>query len=165
MQKKPIYTRNLDPIMVGNRLPNIIVNDNREEEIDLHSIKKNKVYISIPSFGNHAIMKEITKLDSIFKDYEDIDFYLISNESVFTQKRLGSSRKLKTFKFLSDFKLRNFARYTGTYIYEISSLVKSVFIVDESDEVKLAEYYDDLYSNIDVKKITNTINKLKEAAY
>ncbi|MDQ0361362.1 hypothetical protein [Breznakia pachnodae] len=165
MQKKQIYTRNLEPLTVGNRLPNIIINDNREEEIDLHSIKKNKVYISVPSFGNHAIMKEIAKLDIIFADFEDIDFYLISNEPVYTQKRLGSGKKLKTFKFLSDFKLRNFARYTGTYIYEISSLVKSVFIVDANDEVKLVEYYDDLYSNIDVNEVTKIINELKEAAY
>ena len=163
MQKKPIYTRNLEPLVSGNRLPNIIINDTREEEIDLHTIKKNKVYISIPSFGNHAIMKEIAKLDVIFNDYEDIDFYLISNEPVYTQKRLGSGKKLKTFKFLSDFKLRNFARYTGTYIYEISSLVKSVFIVNDNNEIKLVEYYDDLYSNIDINKVTKIIIELKEA--
>ncbi|MDF9824581.1 thiol peroxidase [Breznakia sp. PF5-3] len=160
MQKKHLYTRNLEPITAGTRLPNIVIFDNHEEEIDLHMIKKNKVYITVPSFGNHAIMNEIAKLDTIFKDFEDIDFYLISNEPVYTQKRLGSSKKLKTFKFLSDFKLRNFARYTGTYIYEISSLVKSIFIINEYDEIKYVQYYDDLYSNIDANIVVKELNNL-----
>lgn len=160
MDNKHIYTKNLEPLIAGTKLPNILIYDTQEEEIDLHSIRQNKVYITIPSFANQAIMNEIARLDNLFKDFNDIDFYLISNEPVFTQKRLGSSRKLKTFKFLSDFKLRNFARHTGTYIYETSSLVKAIFLVDAYDEVKFVRYYDDLYTNVDTKKIINEIKTL-----
>lgn len=161
MQKKILYTRNLEPLSAGSKLANITLFNNQDEEIDLNSIKKNKVYISIPSFTNHVIMKEIVKLDSIFQPYEDIDFYLISNETTYTQKKLGGPKKLKKFQFLSDFKNRNFARYTGTYIYEISSLVKAIFIVNEYNEILYVQYFDDLYSNINSTQIIEILNTIE----
>ena len=159
MKNQHIYTRNIEPLKIGVRLPNIGIYNKNEEKVDLHTIKRKKVYISVPSFANRPIMNEISKLDIILKDYPDFDYYIVSNESVFTQNRLLRQYRFKTFTNLSDFKEMNFARYTGTFIYEIEQLVKAIFITSEDDTLLFVKYYDDLYSNIDLNEITNIIKK------
>lgn len=153
MQKKVLYTRNLEPLQVGTKLPNITIYDHLDNEIDLSTINCNKMYISIPSFSNAVIMKEMVKLDTHLQPFQDLEIFLISNETSFVQKKFGASRQMKKLQFLSDFKNRNFARYTGTYIYEIGELVKAVFLVNSYNEVVYVSYYDDLYSNINIEDI------------
>ncbi|MFV0381463.1 MAG: hypothetical protein ACK5KR_04500 [Breznakia sp.] len=160
MRKEVIYTRNLPPLQKGDKLSSILIYNHQEEELDLHMLKTKKVYITIPSFTNQSIVNELSKLEAVFEQYKDIHFYLLSNEPVFTQKRLTKSRKFKVFKLLSDFKNRDFARHTGTYIYEISALVKSIFVVDDTDTIRFVKYYEDLYSNIDANEVKKYLDKL-----
>ncbi len=154
MNKSYIHTLGGENVNLDNKLPNISVYDCNEEQIDLHTLKVKKVYLSIPSFANPHLLKELNKLDEAFKDYPRYHFYVISNEPVYTQNRLLKRTNLKTFKHLSDFKNRDFARHTGTLIYELGQLVKAIIIVDEDDYVKYVKYYDDLYEpvNIDALK-------------
>lgn len=157
--KNTIYTRNIDSIVEGTRLSNITLFDATEEETDLHMIKAIKLCVSIPTLNNRAFTNEIGKLDILMHDFERIACFLISNEPVFTQTRLSKQLKLERFKILSDFKNREYARATGTYIYELGQLVKAVFLIDRNDKVLYAKYYDDLYSNIDFNELSEVIKK------
>ncbi|MDD3049213.1 MAG: hypothetical protein PHQ89_04480 [Bacilli bacterium] len=160
--KNTIYTRNIDPIQVNTRLSNIVLFDNKEEEIDLHMIKSLKLCISIPTLNNRAFTNEISKLDILLKDYEQVAFFLITNEPVFTQTRMSKPFKLERFNIISDFKKREYARATGTYIYELGQLVKSVFLIDRNDKVVYVKYYDDLYSNIDFNELAQAIKEAQD---
>lgn len=160
--KNTIYTRNIDPIPCGTRLGNIVLFDNKEEEIDLHMLKSLKLCISIPTLNNRAFTNEICKLDTLMNDFEQLDCYLITNEPVFTQSRLSKPLKLTRFNIISDFKNREYARATGTYIYELGQLVKSVFLIDRNDKVVFVKYYDDLYSNIDFNELAQAIKKAQD---
>lgn len=151
------YTRNLDPLVEGYRMPAITLFNKEEEEFDLSEDKSIKVYVTIPSFKDKAIGNEVEKLETILKEYPNIHCYLISNEPVFTQERLSKHYHFEKFRILSDFKNREFARSTGTYIYEISALVKSIFIVDKNERIVYVRYYDDLYSNFNVNEINECI--------
>lgn len=157
--KNTIYTRNLEPLTEGYRLSNIVLYDQNEEEIDLHMIKSLKVCITIPTFTNRSFVNELSKLDLILKDFEDVECYIISNEPVFTQTRLTKACKFEKFKIISDFKKRDYARNTGTYIYELSQLVKSILIIDRNDKIVYARYIDDLYSYFDHNEIHETLKK------
>lgn len=154
------YTRNLDPLNEGYRMPAMTMFDANEEEFTLGNEKNVKIYITLPSLQERSHMDEIEKLEIILKDFPSLNCYLITNEPVFTQTRLTQSRKLEKFRILSDFKNREFARNTGTYIYEISSLVKSVFIVDRSDRILYVKYFEDLNEGFDL----NTINRFIQNA-
>lgn len=148
-----IYTRNIEPLTSGFRLSNIVLFDAKEEEIDLHMIKGAKLCVSIPTFKNDIFTKELEQLDIICKEFEDLHCFAISNEPVFTQYRLTKGLHFEKFKILSDFKNREYARSTGTYIYELSELVKSVFLIDRNDKILFVKYYDDLYTPIDFNEI------------
>lgn len=158
----PIYTRNTDPLNEGHFFSNINVYDAKEEELDLHTIKQAKLYVSIPTFKNSFFINECAKLDTILQDYENISSYVISNEPVFTQSRLLKGNALKKLQVISDFKNREFARATGTYIYELSSLVKAIFIVNSNDKLVYVKYFDDLYSNFDLNEIAKEIQSVLE---
>lgn len=157
--KETIYTRNSEPMSAGIKLQNISIYNEKEEEIDLHLLKKKKLYVTIPSLEDQAIMKEIALLDEKLTDIQEYQCFLISNEPVFTQTRLARNYKIKNFNLLSDYKNNNFARNTGTYIYEIGKLVKAVFIVDEDDLIIDVKYYDDNYSSIDTEELLKKLGK------
>lgn len=159
IQSEAIYTRNSDPLYEGVKLPNIVLFDANEEELDLHMIKSTKLCISIPTLKNDMFIKEITQLDEITKEFEDLQCFAISNEPVFTQHRLTKQVKLEKFKILSDFKNREYARNTGTYIYELEQLVKAILIIDRNDRIIYARYYDDLISAIDMNEIHEALKK------
>ncbi|TDW16543.1 peroxiredoxin [Breznakia blatticola] len=156
------YTRNLEPLETGFVFPSIEIMNPLEEVLDLHDIREPKVYITLPSLEDNAMIKDAKRLEVLLEKYPDVKFYLITNEPVYTQLRLAKEKQLKGFELLSDFKLRNFARYTGTYIYEIENLVKAVFIVDHHDQLKHVEYYDDLYSNFQVEVLDVEISKINQ---
>lgn len=163
--KKPknnIYTRNLEPLKPGIFFSNLQLFTTHDEEFDLHDVKKLKVYITIPTFKNSFFPKEIAKIDAQSEIFENVEFFVISNEPTYTQYRLSKTYKFKKFKVLSDFKNREFARATGTYIYELSQLVKAVFIVSDNDKLLYAKYYDDLYSNIILEQLFKEIKMHEE---
>lgn len=162
-QKNTIYTRNLEPLQEGYRLSNIVLYDRNEEEIDLHMIKGLKVCITIPTLSNRTFTNELSKLDLILKEFENIECFIISNEPVYTQTRLSKPCKFEKFNIISDFKKREYARNTGTYIYEISQLVKSILIIDRNDKIIYARYIDDLYSYFDHNEIHETLRKATES--
>ncbi|NBK98719.1 MAG: redoxin domain-containing protein [Erysipelotrichia bacterium] len=160
--KNTIYTRNIDPIMKGTRFSNIVLYDNKEEEVDLHMIKALKLCVSIPTFTNRSFTNDLAKLDILMKDFEEVACFAISNEPVFTQNRLCKPLKLEKMQILSDFKNREYARASGTYIYELGQLVKSVFLIDRNDKVHYVKYYDDLYSNFDLNEIAKAIKEAQD---
>ena len=153
----PIYTRNLDPLEEGYRLPAMTLFNADEIEFNLNDDRNIKVYVTIPTFQNKVFPNEVLKMDLILKEFPNVNAYLISNEPVFTQKRLSKPYNFEKFRILSDFKNREFARNTGTYIYELSQLVKSIFIVDKTERILYVRYFDDLYSNFDLNEINKTL--------
>lgn len=157
-----IYTRNLEPLEEGYRLPAMTLFNSEEEEFNLNDDKNIKVYITIPTFSNKIFPNEVHKLETILKEFPSINAYLISNEPVYTQMRLSKPYHFEKIRILSDFKNREFARNTGTYIYELSLLVKSIFIVDKSDRILYVRYFDDLYSNFDLNEINKTLTSIFE---
>ena len=156
------FTRNLDNLEVGYRLPVMTLFNASEEEFNLNEDRSVKVYATIPTFENKAFAHDLLKLDTILKEFPSLNAYAISNEPVYTQKRLSKPYSFEKFRILSDFKNREFARNTGTYIYELSQLVKSVFIVDKSERILFVHYYDDLYSNFDLNAIHKSLKKIFE---
>lgn len=157
--KNPIYTRNIEPLCEGHFFSTINVYDANEEELDLHGIKQLKLYVCIPTFKNSFYINECAKLDTLLQDFENMQSFIISNEPVFTQSRLLKGTKFQSLQIVSDFKNREFARATGTYIYETSSLVKAVFIVSNNEKLVYSKYFDDLYSNIDLNEIANVLHQ------
>lgn len=157
--KNTIYTRNLEPIEAGFRFGNITLFDKDEEEFDLFDVKHVKLCVSIPTLNNRAFTNDIAKLDILLKDFEKLKCYLITNEPAFTQMRLSKPLHLERFELLSDYKNREFARASGTYIYELGQLVKFVSLVDKQGNVLYVRYYDDLYSNFDLNETAEAIKK------
>ncbi len=117
-----------------------------------------KVIFSFPTLGNQYYQKELHKLDTILKEYK-VYCYAISNEPVFTQKRVTKPCKLEHIQFLSDFKKREFARHSGTYIYELSQLVKSCFIIDNHGHILYVKYHDNLQENFDINSIVKVLEE------
>ncbi len=160
IKKKKIYTRNIEPLNKGSQLSNITFFDQREDEFNLHDQKGIKIILSIPTLSNSYYIKELAKLDTILKDYPKVTPFVVSNEPVFTQKRLTKSSKYECLKVLSDFKNREFARESGTYIYELSQLMKAVFILNAHNNIVYIQYIEDLQTAFDANEIVNTIQEL-----
>lgn len=157
-----LYTRNLDPLEVGYRLPAMTLFNPDENEFNLNDDRSVKVYVTIPTFENKNFANDAFKLETILKEYPNLNAYLISNEPVYTQKRLSKQYHYEKFRILSDFKNREFARNTGTYIYELSQLVKAIFIVDKSERILYVSYYDDLYSRFNLNEINKALKEIFE---
>lgn len=160
MINKVIYTRNSDNLKINQKLETINLYNKNDEIICLNTLKEPKLLISIPSLADKAIMLEICKIDEILNNY-NIKAFLISNENILTQNKLIKNYKLKNIEVLSDFCIRDFARNTGTFIYEIEALVKAVFVIDTNNKIKFIKYYDDLYSNINLNELNNELIKIK----
>ena len=159
---KPIYTRNIENVEAGTRLSAMALYDKDENEYLLLDNKETKLVLTYPTLNNKHVLNEIQKIEKVLEEIPSLYCYLVTNEPVYTQTRLLANTQLNRFKVLSDFKNREYAKQTGTYIYELGALVKSIFVLDYAGRVLYNRYYEDLNVPINTDALLSDLKNVLE---
>lgn len=139
-------TFNGDPIQlegqaveVGDKAPNFTVIDNGLNPKSLEDYKGKKKLINVVPSLDTGVCDQQTRKFNEQASQEDGYVLTISLDLPFAQKRWCAANGLDNVITLSDYQTHDFGEKFGVVMKELQLLARSVFVLDENDEIVYKE--------------------------
>ncbi|MGV3244200.1 thiol peroxidase [Staphylococcus sp. 11261D007BR] len=139
-------TFNGDPIQlegqaveVGDKAPNFTVIDNGLNPKSLEDYKSKKKLINVVPSLDTGVCDQQTRKFNEQASQEDGYVLTISLDLPFAQKRWCAANGLDNVITLSDYQTHDFGEKFGVVMKELQLLARSVFVLDENDEIVYKE--------------------------
>ncbi|MCB5231249.1 MAG: thiol peroxidase [Sphaerochaetaceae bacterium] len=127
-------------LKVGDKLENFSAVNNDLSPFKLSDIKGRKLILAVPSLDTSVCDAEIRRFNTEATKFGDVTVIAVSMDLPFAQSRWCGAAGVDKVITVSDFKDRDFADKSGTYIKDVGLLARSVFLLDENNNVKYVEY-------------------------
>ncbi|GAB3061003.1 thiol peroxidase [Salinicoccus sesuvii] len=125
----------------GDQAPDFTVLDTDLEPVSLSDYEGKKKLISvIPSIDTGVCSIQTKTFNEKVVDVDNTVVLTISNDLPFAQKRWSADKGLDSAVTLSDHRDLSFGENYGVVMEELRLLARSVFILDENNEVVYVEY-------------------------
>jgi thioredoxin-dependent peroxiredoxin len=149
-------------VKVGDKSPDFLVIDNGMKPTTLEDFKgKIKIICSVPSLDTpvcsmetHRFNEEVGKLPG------EVAVLTISMDLPFAQSRWCAAAGIDKVKTFSDYQGRSFGLAYGALIKELQLLSRAVFIVDDQEIVRYAEWVPEITQEPDYERILNAARAL-----
>jgi thiol peroxidase len=99
-----------------------------------------RVFSVVPSLDTPVCDAQTKRFNEEAAKLPDIDFYTVSMDLPFAQKRWCGAFGVDKIKMLSDHKDASFGSQYGTLIKELRIESRAIFVVDQDNHIKHAEY-------------------------
>lgn len=130
-----------DVVKVGDQAPDFTVLSNALEEISLANYSgKTKLISVVPSLDTGVCSKQTKRFNDEVSELDDVQVITVSMDLPFAQARWCSAEGVNNIDVLSDHRDANFGKNYGVLIKELRLLTRSIFVVDDQDEVTYVEY-------------------------
>lgn len=146
-------------IEVGDKAPDFTVVDNNLNPVSLSDYKGVKLISVVPSLDTpvcdaqtRRFNEEAAKLNATI--------LTISVDLPFAQKRWCGAAGIDKVITLSDYQTMSFGNAYGTHIKGLRLEARSIFVVDDKNEVKYLEYVNEVTDHPDYDKAIEEVKKL-----
>ncbi|WDF04225.1 thiol peroxidase [Shouchella hunanensis] len=137
-------------VQVGDKAPDFRVLANDLTEVSLADFKgKIKLISVIPSIDTGVCDAQTRRFNEEAATLENTVVLTISVDLPFAQRRWCAAEGIDEVKTLSDHKEVVFGQAYGVLIEELRLLARSVFVVNEEDEVIYAQYVNEVSEHPD----------------
>lgn len=141
-------------VKVGDKAPDFTVLSNSLEEKSLADYNgKIKLISVVPSLDTELCSLQTKKFNEAADDFPNIKILTISMDLPFAQSRWCGAEGIKQLETLSDHRDASFGKSYGVLIEELRLLARSIFVVNEDDEVSYVEYVNEVASHPDYEKV------------
>ena len=128
-------------LKAGESAPDFSVIDSSLKPVHLKDTSgKTRIFSVVPSLDTPVCDAQTKRFNEEAGKLKDIDFYTVSMDLPFAQKRFCNSFALDNVKMLSDHKEGSFGSAYGTLIKELRILSRAIFVVGPDDRLKYVEY-------------------------
>jgi thioredoxin-dependent peroxiredoxin len=169
MERKGVVTVKGDPvtlvgeeIKVGQKAPDFTLLDSNLNEIKLEKFKdKIKLIATVPSLDTPICDLQIKRFnDEAAEISKDIVIIFVSMDLPFAQKRFCQAYSIKKVKTLSDHRDADFAVKYGVLIKGLRLLSRSIFILDNNNDVQYVEYVQEIASHPDYEAALKALSSI-----
>lgn len=148
-------------VQVGDKAPDFRVLANDLTEVSLADFKgKIKLISVIPSIDTGVCDAQTRRFNEEAATLENTVVLTISVDLPFAQRRWCAAEGIDEVKTLSDHKEVAFGQAYGVLIEELRLLARSVFVVNEEDEVIYAQYVNEVSEHPDYDAALKAIKKI-----
>lgn len=102
------------------------------------------------------------QLEFAAKEFSDVTFIVISNDTPFALQRFCSANGIDNLKVFSDARTREFGKQNKLFLSEYSLLTRSIMIVDENNTIKYIEYANEVTSELDLMNALAFLKNIKK---
>lgn len=102
------------------------------------------------------------QLEFAAKNFNDIAFIIISNDTPFALQRFCSANKIDNLKVMSDARTREFGKKNSLYLEEYGLLTRSIMIVDENNKILYIEYANEVTQELDLMNALAFLENIKQ---
>src|SRR5699024_4432662 len=116
--------------------PDFTVLSNALEEVSLADYSgKTKLISVVPSLDTGVCSKQTKRFNDEVSELDDVQVITVSMDLPFAQARWCGAEGVNNIDVLSDHRDANFGKNYGVLIKELRLLTRSIFVVDDQDEV------------------------------
>jgi thiol peroxidase len=119
-----------------------------------------RVFSVIPSLDTPVCDAQTKRFNEEAASLPGIEFYTVSMDLPFAQKRWCGAFGIDNVKMLSDHKSGSFGTHYGTLIKELRIESRAIFVVDKNDVVQHAEYVKEVADHPDYDSALNKAKAL-----
>ncbi|MFC4409790.1 thiol peroxidase [Chungangia koreensis] len=149
-------------INVGDQAPDFTVLDNNMNPVTLQDSKgKIRLISVVPSIDTGVCDAQTRKFNESAAELgEDVVVLTVSVDLPFAQKRWCAAAGIEAVQVLSDHRDLSFGEAYGVIMKELRLLARSVFVVDQNDQVTYVEYVQEGTNHPDYEKAIEAVKQL-----
>lgn len=146
-------------VSVGQVAPSFTVLDNGLNPVTLADSKGKVRLISVvPSLDTGVCAEQTRKFNETAATLgDDVTILTISVDLPFAQARLCGAEGIDAVQTLSDHRDLSFGQAYGVVIEELRLLARSIFVVDQDDQVTYVEYVSEVTDHPDYEKALEAV--------
>ncbi|MFS0787507.1 thiol peroxidase [Shouchella sp. 1P09AA] len=145
-------------IQAGDKAPDFQVVANDLSNVSLSDYKgKVKLISVVPSIDTGVCDAQTRRFNEEAASLDNTVVLTISVDLPFAQKRWCAAEGIENVQTLSDHKEVSFGQAYGVLIEELRLLARSVFVVNEQDEVVYAQYVSEVSEHPDYEAALNAV--------
>jgi len=131
-------------LSAGEEMPNFTVTTTDLTDIQPMEKRGKKIILAVPSVDTAVCSMELAKFMNLIKGQDEVEVISVSMDLPFALTRWCQAENNKQLLTTSDYKDRDFAKKTGTYMKENGLLARSVFVTDEDGVLTHGQYVDEV---------------------
>lgn len=137
----------------GDKAPGFTVLSNDLKEVTLDDYEgKVKLISVVPSIDTGVCSLQTKRFNEEANALKDVSVITVSMDLPFAQKRWSEQNDLTNIDMLSDHRLADFGKNYGVLIEELRLLARSIFVVNENNEITYVEYVSEVSDHPDYDK-------------
>ena len=130
-----------DEIKIGDKAPDFKTANRDMSEFNLSDIDATvKLLVAVPSLDTKVCELETIRFNQEADKLDDVRIVTISMDLPFAQERFCGQNGIDNIDVVSDYKYRDFGKKYGVLIDDLFLLNRSIFVLDENNEVVYVEY-------------------------
>jgi thiol peroxidase len=122
-----------------------------------------RIFSVVPSLDTPVCDAQTKRFNEEAGKLPGIEFYTVSMDLPFAQKRWCGNYAIDKVKMLSDHRSGSFGEQYGTMIKELRIESRAVFVVDKDNTIQHAEYVKEVADHPDYDSALNVAKSLAEA--
>ena len=128
-------------LKAGDDAPDFTVVDGAMNTVTLKDTgNRKRIFSVVPSLDTPVCDAQTKRFNDELAKLEGVDVYTISMDLPFGQKRWSNNFGVDRVKMLSDHREASFGQHYGTLIKDLRIESRAIFVVDENNKIKHAEY-------------------------
>ena len=128
-------------LKAGDNAPDFATVDSGMKPVALSDTgRRTRIFSVVPSLDTPVCDAQTKRFNEEATKLDGVDFYTVSMDLPFAQKRFCNSFALDNVKMLSDHRDASFGQSYGTLIKELRILSRAIFVVGPDDKLKYVEY-------------------------
>ena len=148
-------------LKTGDKAPEFEVVDPGLQPVTLEKTGgKVRIFSVVPSLDTPVCDMQTKRFNEEAAKLPNVEFYTVSMDLPFAQKRWCGAFGVDNVKMLSDHKSGSFGLNYGTLIKELRIESRAIFVVDQSGTVQHAEYVKEVADHPDYDAALNKVKEL-----
>ncbi len=148
-------------LKVGEKAPDFELTDQTLSTVTLaDTTGRPRLFSVVPSLDTPVCDAQTKRFSDAAEKYPGVDFYTISMDLPFAQKRWCVNFGVENLKMLSDHRTGSFGLAYGTLIKEQRIESRAIFILDKDDTLLYVEYAQELAMAANFNQAMETVEKL-----
>lgn len=128
-------------LKAGDQAPDFQAVDDSLKPVDLKGTGEQvRIFSVVPSLDTPVCDAQTKRFNEEGGKLPNVTIYTVSMDLPFAQKRWCGAFGIDHVKMLSDHRSGSFGEHYGTLIKELRILSRAIFVVDQSNTIRYAEY-------------------------
>lgn len=143
-------------VSVGDQAPNFTVLSKELKEVTLTDFHGKKKLISVvPSLDTGVCSEQTKRFNEEASKLDGVQVLTISMDLPFAQARWCGAEGVDEIEVLSDHRDAHFGENYGVLIKELRLLTRSIFVINEENQVTYVEYVPEVTDHPDYEAVLN----------